>query len=81
MTTERWDDAKLDRLANAVDRNSLDIADMTRALGALIKVVEQDHSDIQDLKREMKELSNDNRGLQLEVRRLVEEMRRDRGGS
>ena len=66
MPTERWDDSRLDRLATQVEINTANIADLTRGLGALIQVAEEDRKDM--------------RGLQLEVRRLVEELRRDREG-
>lgn len=65
MPTERWDDNRLDRLATQVEINTANIADLTRGLGALIKAMEEDRKDT--------------RGLQLEVRRLVEELRQDRG--
>lgn len=72
MPTERWDDERLDKLADAVEANRIqaeintaNIADLTRGLGALIQVAEQDRNDM--------------RGLQLEVRRLVEELRQSRG--
>lgn len=65
MPTERWDDERLDRLADAVEANHADIVDLTRGLGALIQVAEQDRNDM--------------RGLQLEVGRLVEELRQQRG--
>lgn len=65
MPTERWDDNRLDRLATQVDQNTANIADLTRGLGALIKAMEEDRKDA--------------RGLQLEVRRLVEELRQERG--
>jgi hypothetical protein len=66
VPTERWDDNRLDRLATQVDRNTANIADLTTSIGALIKVADVQHQDM--------------RGLQLEVRRLVEEMRQDREG-
>lgn len=72
MPTERWDDERLDRLANAVEANRIqtevntaNIADLTRGLGALIQAIEEDRKDM--------------RGLQFEVRRLVEELRQNRG--
>ena len=61
MTTNRWDDARLDRLADNVSTNTANIAELTKGLGALIQAIEEDRRDI--------------RGLQLEIRRLVEELR------
>lgn len=65
MPTE-WNDERLDRLATKVETNTANIADLIAGTGALLKAVEAQHQDI--------------RGLQLEVRRLVEELRERRGG-
>ena len=65
MPTEQWTDERLDRLANKVETNTANITDLIASTGALLKVVEIQHQDI--------------RGLQLEVRRLVEESRERRG--
>lgn len=65
MPTEKWNDERLDRLATKVETNTANIADIIAGTGALLKAVEAQHQDI--------------RGLQLEVRRLVEELRQRRG--
>ena len=72
MAIERWSDERLDKLADRgevnrlqIERNTANIADLIAGTGALLKAVEAQHQDI--------------RGLQLEVRRLVEELRQRRG--
>lgn len=67
-----WNNERLDRLASSseanrlqIERNTANIADLITGIGELLKAVENQHQDI--------------RGLQLEVRRLVEELRERRG--
>lgn len=71
MSTEQWNDERLDRLASSseanrlqIERNTANIGDLITGIGALLKAVENQHQDI--------------RGLQLEVRRLVEELKQRR---
>ena len=56
-----WTDERSDRLATMSAQNTANIANLTRRIEAFIQVAEQDRKDMRD--------------LQLEVRRLVEELR------
>ena len=64
MSTE-WSNERLDRLATKVETLAANIADIIAGTGALLKAVEAQHHEYL--------------GLQLEARRLVEELRQRRG--
>ena len=67
-----WTDERLDRLASDVEANSRAITDLRQTAEALLRVAEIHQRDIEAIGR-------DTVGLQLEVRRLVEELRQGRG--
>lgn len=63
-----WTDERLDRLAEAVETNTRDIAELRRTADTILQIAEIHQRDIEALGR-------DTIGLQREVRRLVEELR------
>ncbi|GEM_PF-3172019 len=73
MAVERWTDEMLDRLASQTQGN----ADQQSVLSEQIKGLVRVANIQQDI---MGKLSLDMRGLQLEVRRLIERMDRVDGG-
>jgi hypothetical protein len=73
MAVERWTDEMLDRLASQTQGN----ADQQLVLSEQIKGLVRVANIQQDI---MDKLSLDMRGLQLEVRRLIERMDRVDGG-
>lgn len=73
MAAERWTDEMLDRLASQTQGN----ADQQSVLSEQIKGLVRVANIQQDI---MGKLSLDMRGLQLEVRRLIERMDRVDGG-
>ena len=73
MTVERWTDEMLDRLASQTQGNADQQSVLSEQIKGLVRVanIQQDIMD---------KLSLDMRGLQLEVRRLIERMDRVDGG-
>ena len=69
MTVERWTDEMLDRLASQTQGNADQQSVLSEQIKGLVRVanIQQDIMD---------KLSLDMRGLQLEVRRLIERMDR-----
>jgi hypothetical protein len=73
MAVERWTDEMLDRLASQTQGNADQQSVLSEQIKGLVRVanIQQDIMD---------KLSLDMRGLQLEVRRLIERMDRVDGG-
>jgi cell shape-determining protein MreC len=65
MSTERWDDDKLDRLANMVESNA-------RVIQALANVAAEAREERQQLFQRMIQQQEEIRGLQTENRRILD---------
>lgn len=74
MTNSRdyWNDERLDALTANVESNARAISELRSTAEALVQIAEIHQRDIEAN-------SADIRGLQLEIRRLVEELRNQRG--
>lgn len=74
MTNSReyWNDERLDALTANVESNVRSISELRSTAEALVQIAEIHQRDIEAN-------SADIRGLQLEIRRLVEELRNQRG--
>lgn len=73
MTTERWNDDQLDRLASETSNNTANIKDLVKATETLRQRAEAQQHERHSLYQEM-------RNLMQEVRLLVEELRQRREG-
>lgn len=69
-----WTDERLNQLAIDIEGNKSSITELRTTAEALLQIAQIHQQDIEVLSRDL-------RGLQLEVRRLVEEIRQERNGS
>jgi hypothetical protein len=67
-----WTDERLDRLATDTEQNTSSISELRISVEALLQVAQIHQLDIEAMGR-------DTQGLKLEMRRLVEELRENRG--
>lgn len=79
MTTERWTDARLDRLATDVQGNAAAISDLRVTAEALLQTVTLHQQGIEASQRNFELIASEIRVLQLENRRMLEELRGRRG--
>lgn len=77
MTTAQWTDERLDQLANDVRGNTTAITDLRGTAEALLQTMTIYQSNFEVIVGEIQVINAEIRGLQLENRRMLEELRGD----
>lgn len=77
MTTTKWTDERLDQLADDVRGNTTAVADLRATAEALLQTVTIYQSNFEVIIGEIQDIKTEIRGLQLENRRMLEELRGD----
>lgn len=75
MTVERWTDDRLDQLALDVDNLRASIADLRATAEITLQPVVLQQQSIEASQRNFEIIASQIRGLQLENRRMLQEMR------
>lgn len=75
MTVERWTDDRLDQLALDVDNLRASIADLRATAEITLQTVVLQQQSIEASQRNFEIIASQIRGLQLENRRMLQEMR------
>lgn len=75
MTIERWTDDRLDQLANDVDNLRASTTNLRATAEALLQTVVLQQESIEASQRNFEIIASQIRGLQLENRRMLQEMR------
>ena len=74
MTTERWDDERLDRLAGVVEANSRDIAQLTADVQSLVAIAQAQQQSLASMQQGFEILVQEIRGLRTENRRILDHL-------
>ena len=77
MTTTKWTDERLDKLADDVRGNTTAVTDLRATAEALLQTVTIYQSNFEVIIGEIQDIKTEIRGLQLENRRMLEELRGD----
>jgi hypothetical protein len=80
MTVERWDDARLDRLAESLDRLTVSVEQDGQNIRSLLNVVNTHQGNFEVMLVEMRRIGEEVRGLQTENRRILDHLFGDRTG-
>ncbi len=75
MVVERWTDDRLDQLANDVDGLRTSTTELRATAEALLQTVVLQQQSIEASQRNFEVIASQIRGLQLENRRMLQEMR------
>ncbi len=76
MTTQRWDDDRLDRLADSVEANTEAIKQLQSATSRLISIVQEEHKATTEV---FNILIQEIRGLRTEQRRILNHLFGEQG--
>ena len=76
MTIERWTDNRLDQLANDVDNLRASVADLRATAEIMLQTQMQHQRNFEVVVNEIRDIRANIQGLQLENRRMLEELRR-----
>lgn len=71
MTTEKWDDNRLDRLADNVEANSRSIAELRQAIESLVAIAQAHQQSLNAHDSQFAILVQEIRGLRAENRRIL----------
>lgn len=77
---ERWTDERLDRLASNVEGNKEAISELRQTAEILLQIAQIHQQGLEVSQHNFEALRTDIQGLQLETRRLIEELRNRRNG-
>jgi hypothetical protein len=80
MTVERWDDVRLDRLAESLDRLTVSVEQDGQNIRSLLNVVSTHQENFELMLVEMRRIGEEVRGLQTENRRILDHLFGDRTG-
>lgn len=80
MTVERWDDTRLDRLAESLDRLTVSVEQDGQNIRSLLNVVNTHQGNFEVMLVEMRRIGEEVRGLQTENRRILDHLFGDRTG-
>lgn len=75
MTTERWTDERLNRLADDVDNLRASVADLCTTAEIMLQTQMQHQRNFEVVVNEIRDIRADIQGLQIENRRMLEELR------
>ncbi|NJM76897.1 MAG: hypothetical protein HC852_15290 [Acaryochloridaceae cyanobacterium RU_4_10] len=78
MTVERWDDVRLDRLAESLDRLTVSVEQDSQNIRSLLNVVNIHQGNFEVMLGEMRRIGEEVRGLQTENRRILDHLFGDR---
>jgi hypothetical protein len=74
MTTERWTDERLDRLALTVESNAANIAELSQLQLRMIQEFAEYRRDMLETRADIREMQQEVRGLQTENRRILDRL-------
>lgn len=75
MTTEQWTDDRLNRLADDVDNLRASVADLRTTAEIMLQTQMQHQRNFEVVVNEIRDIRADIQGLQIENRRMLEELR------
>lgn len=75
MTTEHWTDERLNRLADDVDNLRASVADLRTTAEIMLQTQMQHQRNFEVVVNEIRDIRADIQGLQIENRRMLEELR------
>jgi hypothetical protein len=74
MTTERWTDERLDRLALTVETSAANINELSQTQLRMIQEFADYRRDMLEMRADIREMQSEVRGLQTENRRILDRM-------
>ena len=77
---EHWTDERLDRLASDVEGNKEAISELRQTAETLLQIAQIHQQGLEVSQSNFEALRTDIQGLQLETRRLIEELRNRQNG-
>jgi methyl-accepting chemotaxis protein len=80
MTVERWDDVRLDRLAESVEQDSQNIRSLLNVVNIHQGNFEVMLTEMRRIGEEVKTIADEVKGLQTENRRILDRLFGDRPG-